>query len=63
MENKILKMENRINDLIIYAEERFKKFGIRDDLLNGKIYGGLDVLTELTGKKYSITEKGLEIKE
>lgn len=61
MEDKIKKIENRINHLIKSAERYFEKYGYDNKLYETKIVqieASLDILEILTGKYYTYNENG-----
>lgn len=61
MEDKIKKMENRINYLIRSAERYFNKYGWDKtyDVRIARIEASIDMLAILTEKEYSYNENGL----
>lgn len=64
MENKIIEIENKINELIKLLVEKFNagSTGAAHSERLARIDGLVDALEILTGKKYIITIDGLEEK-
>jgi hypothetical protein len=63
MEDKIKKMEHRVDYLIKSANKYFNRHGWDKgyDSIIARIEGALDMLTILTEKEYYYGENGLEI--
>lgn len=61
-ENKIKKMEERINFKIFYANENFIGWNTTHERRMAEIDGMIDMLSIATGKNYIITEEGLKEK-
>ena len=61
MNEKIFQIEQKVTDLILVAKKEFKSWTKDHELKMSKIYGMIEVLSDITGKSYIISEKGLII--